>query len=348
MNLMVKVYLVSGAGLLLFWLLFMLFFGNSRYRHIRTFYKYSLKLSLLIPFFYLAILTTSLTIFFRDTYPFLPADQWGIRWFLVWTIIVVNYAVTFAAVFVRPVRVTQGNVAAMHVKFPPNQLIFFPDAVCSTCMLAKPARSKHCSLCGGCFAFYDHHCIWLNNCVGLGNYKWFAGFLVSNILIMCYGMALTGKVILQQFPGLDFPELSRNAVFRFVQKSWLVMKSTPQNKNNGTLLLLCVLFAMVLFAFTGEHLRMVYVGATTNEQDKWGYIQYLIQLECLYRLETGTYLGERYFERIGPHDLGLLSLRSNEQVPGLHVSRLVKIDNITEVNNIYDDGFCRNFMKRME
>jgi len=42
--------------------------------------------------------------------------------------------------------------------------------VCNTHVLP---RSKHCGQCNRCVNTFDHHCIWLNNCVGEQNYKYF-------------------------------------------------------------------------------------------------------------------------------------------------------------------------------
>ncbi|XP_014670773.1 PREDICTED: palmitoyltransferase ZDHHC17-like [Priapulus caudatus] len=48
---------------------------------------------------------------------------------------------------------------------------------CTTCIVKKPVRSKHCSSCNKCIAKFDHHCPWVGNCVGALNHKYFMGYL---------------------------------------------------------------------------------------------------------------------------------------------------------------------------
>jgi len=44
---------------------------------------------------------------------------------------------------------------------------------CTMCDVPVFSRSKHCRACSKCVDVFDHHCMWLNNCVGGQNYRAF-------------------------------------------------------------------------------------------------------------------------------------------------------------------------------
>ncbi|KGN47840.1 probable protein S-acyltransferase 15 [Cucumis sativus] len=44
---------------------------------------------------------------------------------------------------------------------------------CEKCSTYKPPRAHHCRVCRRCVLRMDHHCLWINNCVGYWNYKSF-------------------------------------------------------------------------------------------------------------------------------------------------------------------------------
>jgi len=54
---------------------------------------------------------------------------------------------------------------------------FDPVVFCSSCLVRRPVRSKHCSVCDRCVAKFDHHCPWVGNCIGEKNHKYFIGYL---------------------------------------------------------------------------------------------------------------------------------------------------------------------------
>ncbi|KAM6151222.1 palmitoyltransferase ZDHHC15 isoform 1-T1 [Rhynchocyon petersi] len=57
---------------------------------------------------------------------------------------------------------------------------------CERCHLIKPDRCHHCSVCAMCVLKMDHHCPWVNNCIGFSNYKFFLQFLAYSVLYCLY------------------------------------------------------------------------------------------------------------------------------------------------------------------
>ncbi|XP_072958358.1 probable protein S-acyltransferase 12 [Typha angustifolia] len=53
---------------------------------------------------------------------------------------------------------------------------------CTRCQNNKPPRCHHCSICERCVLKMDHHCVWVVNCVGARNYKFFLLFLLYTFL----------------------------------------------------------------------------------------------------------------------------------------------------------------------
>ncbi|XP_065854570.1 probable protein S-acyltransferase 16 [Euphorbia lathyris] len=61
---------------------------------------------------------------------------------------------------------------------------------CQKCSLFKPPRAHHCRVCRRCVLRMDHHCIWINNCVGHANYKVFFVFVVYAVISCIYSLVL--------------------------------------------------------------------------------------------------------------------------------------------------------------
>ncbi|CAL8241348.1 unnamed protein product [Merluccius merluccius] len=62
--------------------------------------------------------------------------------------------------------------------------------VCSRCETYRPPRAHHCRVCQRCVRRMDHHCPWINNCVGELNQKYFIQFLFYTGLASLYSMVL--------------------------------------------------------------------------------------------------------------------------------------------------------------
>jgi hypothetical protein len=69
--------------------------------------------------------------------------------------------------------------------FPNNEWSF-----CKKCNIQRPPRTHHCSKCKRCIVRYDHHCVWVNNCIGYHNYRQFLLLLFYLSLGCLYGIAV--------------------------------------------------------------------------------------------------------------------------------------------------------------
>eukprot|EP00330_Aristerostoma_sp_ATCC50986_P009260 CAMPEP_0114576514 /NCGR_PEP_ID=MMETSP0125-20121206/1263_1 /TAXON_ID=485358 ORGANISM="Aristerostoma sp., Strain ATCC 50986" /NCGR_SAMPLE_ID=MMETSP0125 /ASSEMBLY_ACC=CAM_ASM_000245 /LENGTH=348 /DNA_ID=CAMNT_0001765079 /DNA_START=558 /DNA_END=1601 /DNA_ORIENTATION=+ len=81
-----------------------------------------------------------------------------------------------------------------------------PQSICFDCCILKPPRSKHCELCNACISVYDHHCPWINNCVGCKNHKHFLGFIFSAFFALFF-------VTVMSIIALDTSEPDNDTVF---------------------------------------------------------------------------------------------------------------------------------------
>ncbi|XP_074550076.1 palmitoyltransferase ZDHHC23-B isoform X1 [Halichoeres trimaculatus] len=61
---------------------------------------------------------------------------------------------------------------------------------CPVCKVVRPPRAGHCRICGVCVLRLDHHCVWINSCVGQANHRSFLLTLVFFLLTSLYGISL--------------------------------------------------------------------------------------------------------------------------------------------------------------
>ncbi|KAJ5152984.1 uncharacterized protein N7482_009462 [Penicillium canariense] len=94
------------------------------------------------------------------------------------------------------VKLATSDVAAMDV----------PVKYCKTCCIWRPPRCYHCRVCDNCVETLDHHCVWLNNCVGRRNYRYFFAFVSSCTILSFFliGASLAHILVYMNREGISF------------------------------------------------------------------------------------------------------------------------------------------------
>ncbi|XP_045480619.1 palmitoyltransferase ZDHHC3 [Harmonia axyridis] len=122
--------------------------------------------------------------------------------------------------------------------------------ICTRCETYRPPRAHHCRICKRCILRMDHHCPWINNCVGERNQKFFLQFLI-------YVGALAGYSVI------------------LVVISWLTECSTCSNDiiikqsrimHSVILMLESTLFGMFVMAIFIDQMQAILGDETAVEQ----------------------------------------------------------------------------------
>ena len=93
-------------------------------------------------------------------FPYINADSWFP--------FVLTFFVSSQFFFVLTVSTEPGYMKGKS-KVPFLKLVekFDPNMLCPACEVICTADSRHCYICNTCVERFDHHCPWVNNCIGL-------------------------------------------------------------------------------------------------------------------------------------------------------------------------------------
>eukprot|EP00746_Dinoflagellata_sp_MGD_P044274 gnl/MRDRNA2_/MRDRNA2_208068_c0_seq1.p1 gnl/MRDRNA2_/MRDRNA2_208068_c0~~gnl/MRDRNA2_/MRDRNA2_208068_c0_seq1.p1 ORF type:complete len:270 (-),score=37.12 gnl/MRDRNA2_/MRDRNA2_208068_c0_seq1:208-996(-) len=70
---------------------------------------------------------------------------------------------------------------------------------CDFCDAYVMQGSKHCWTCQKCVSGFDHHCPWLNTCIGARNYCTFATTIISLFAMLLVLVVLSATLVVEHF-----------------------------------------------------------------------------------------------------------------------------------------------------
>ncbi|PKA60864.1 putative S-acyltransferase [Apostasia shenzhenica] len=174
--------------------------------------------------------------------------------------------------FSDPGIVNARNVTQYISSYPYDNKIY-AEKECPTCNIPKPARSKHCGICGRCVARFDHHCGWMNNCIGEKNTRYFMAFLFWHYLICLYGTIVLGLILVGQLKERKIIYIL--TVYYGIEKSFyslfphVIQWLLGAHNTQVLLIVFLAIVSLLLAIFLGYHAQLCLTNTTTNETFKW-------------------------------------------------------------------------------
>ncbi|XP_076985695.1 palmitoyltransferase ZDHHC3 isoform X2 [Tamandua tetradactyla] len=157
------------------------------------------------------------------------------------------------AMLTDPGAVPKGNATKEFIEslqLKPGQVVY----KCPKCCSIKPDRAHHCSVCKRCIRKMDHHCPWVNNCVGENNQKYFVLFTMYIALISLHALIMVGFHFLHCF-----------------EEDWTKCSSFSPPTTVILLILLCfegLLFLIFTSVMFGTQVHSICTDETTIERLK--------------------------------------------------------------------------------
>jgi len=140
-------------------------------------------------------------------------------------------------------------------RFNPGRL----EYRCFVCDGYVTDRAKHCGECNRCVETFDHHCRWLNNCVGAKNYCYFFS-LICSVFLMSLMHNITSIIVIVHFWALQTPHVSQTHLSVFTKNlftEFTVLLGVACTFNLATL--------GFLIHLIGYHVMLMCKGLTTFE-----------------------------------------------------------------------------------
>ena len=122
---------------------------------------------------------------------------------------------------------------------------------CDTCLLYRPPRASHCSICNNCVQKFDHHCPWVGQCIGSRNYPFFILFISSSTLLCIYVFSFSWVILLRQHGRL-----------------WSIMS---HDVLSVALIAYCFIAVWFVGGLTVFHLYLISTNQTTYENFRYRY-----------------------------------------------------------------------------
>lgn len=142
-----------------------------------------------------------------------------------------------------------------------NQSPSAPPPLCPSQKFVRPG-TKHCNTCNKCVAGFDHHCVWLNTCIGERNYWTFFALLNTVAALLISELAIGVAVLIYSLLDRHSFDAALQQIYPWFVQPW------------GYRAALCVFIIIAigllqaLLSLWAMHWVLLFKGATTWDMIK--------------------------------------------------------------------------------
>ncbi|XP_057999328.1 probable protein S-acyltransferase 1 [Hevea brasiliensis] len=187
------------------------------------------------------------------------------------------------------------NSKISNLKFPRTKDVIFNGHTikvkfCDTCLLYRPPRASHCSICNNCVQKFDHHCPWVGQCIGLRNYPFFICFISSSTTLCIYVFVFSWMNILRQEGNI-----------------WSIMS---RDILSVVLIVYCFIAVWFVGGLTIFHFYLICTNQTTYENFRYRYDK----KENPFRKGIMSNFREVFFSKIPPSAINFRAWVSDDEM----------------------------------